>query len=872
MKNLILLFLFIQSINISKAQIYASKPPIDTSVPDKWERVDNAKISSDGKYAAYSILPHTLVILSTDHSWKKNFHLPEDGFFSSDNKQFIFRQKDSLYFVLLGKDSIKYITGVFSFKYSRNGKWLVYQLNKEIQLLHLSSGKQQHYSAITDYFFDDNGDALLLKEDHALKYINLSDGNINTIWSSPNFTAENITFDHQGIQLAFAAGSSIWHYKYGAQKAAMIAHDTLHIDAFSKNGTWLFVRQQKPANNFIIPKKGVMVDVWNYKDLYIQPQQALQSTEFTAVINLAEKKIVQPENDINVLRTSPTEVTGDHVVIAENDMVREYWWDTAVQPAFYLVSLKDGVKKLIPGKHLFNFSFSPHDKYLVYYNADQQAYFGMDIQDNRTYNLTKDIHNKISNEYINYNIRDAVSTLAAWEENDASLLIYDNYDIWKLDPSGKKPSSNVTNGYGNKNHIKLRLTDGPAALFQPSSFVYKKSDTVLLTAFNNLTKYNGFYLQTLNNKENPVQLTMGPYTYFKVESQKPFYYSFDDGMKPIKAANENIWIVKRQTAADAPNYFITRNFKTYDSISNIQPQKNYNWLTTELINWKLPDGTLSQGILYKPEDFDPKKKYPVIFNFYRQLSHRLYEFPYPQLANSNINIPFFVSQGYLVFTPDINYTETTAPITAVYQTVVSAAQHLATLPFINSKKMAIQGHSWGGAQINYLITHTNIFAAACEFAGITDNISSYLTLVPFNGPDEHSSRYSQTEWQFGALHSLWERKNEYLNSSTVLNADKITTPLLIIHNKSDNQISWRQGLELYMALRRLKKKTWMLQYDNSGHTINDEDAIDYTIRLNQFLDYYLKDKLPPVWMTRGIPAALKGIDNGLASDSSGLKP
>ena len=872
MKTLILLVFFIQSMNTLKAQKFSSKSVIDTSVLDKWERVDNPKISSDGNYAAYNILPHTLVVMSTDHSWKKKFHSGEDGFFSSDNKKFIFLHQDSLYVVLTGKDSIKYITGVSSFKYSCNGKWLAYQSNEQIQLLDLSSGKQQNFSAIADYSFDDNGNLLLLKEDHALRCINLSDGSINTIWSSQNATAGNIIFDQQGIQFAFVAGSSTWHYKYGAQKAAIIAYEALRIDAFSQNGAWLFVRQQKSGNNSTVPKTGVMVDVWNYKDLYIQPQQALQSTEFTAVINLAEKKIVQMENDIAVLRTNPAEVTGDHVVIAENDMVREYWWDTAVQPAFYLVSLKDGIKKLIPGKHLFNFSFSPNDKYLVYYNAGQQAYFGMDIQTNRTYNLTKDIHSKISNEYINYNIRDAVATVAAWEENDASLLIYDNYDIWKLDPSGKNASINITNGYGSKNHIKLRLTEGPSALFQPSSFVYKKNDTLLLTAFNSLTKYNGFYQQALNNKGNPVQLTMGPYTWFKVESQKPFYYSFDDGMKPIKATNENVWIVKRQTATDAPNYFITANFKTYDNISNVQPQKNYNWLTTELINWKLPDGTLSQGILYKPEDFDPKKKYPVIFNFYRQLSHRLYEFPYPQLANSNINIPLFVSQGYLVFTPDINYSEKTAPITAVYQTVVSAAGHLSKLPFINPKKMAIQGHSWGGAQINYLITHTNIFAAACEFAGITDNISSYLTLVSFNGTQEHASRYSQTEWQFGALHTPWERKNDYLNSSTVLNADKVTTPLLIIHNKNDNQISWRQGLELYMALRRLQKKSWMLQYDNSGHTIYEEDAIDYTIRLNQFLDYYLKDKLPPVWMTRGIPAALKGIDNGLDRDSSGLQP
>ena len=863
--------------NISKAQQPSSKPVIDISILDKWERVDNPKISPDGKYAAYNILPHTLVILSTDHSWKKKFHSGEDGFFSSDNKKFIFLHGDSLYVVQLGKDSIQYISDVSSFKYSCNGKWLAYPLNKEIQLIDLSSGKQQSFNSTADYSFDDNGNLLLLKEDHSLKCIHLSDSVMYTVWSSHDGAVGNIVFDQQGIKLAFlvtgADGNSIWHYKYGTQKAEMVAADTLRISgihSFSKNGNWLFVRQTQPEN-IALKKTGVMVDVWNYKDLYIQPEQALQSKEFTAAINVSEKKIVHLEKDYSLLKIWGAAITGDHVVISENE-VREYSWNTSAQPAYYLVSLKDGSRKLINSKRPFNFSFSPHDKYLIYYDADQQAYFSTDIQSNITINITNNTHRKVSNEYINYSLREAVATAAGWEENDSGLLIYDNYDIWQLDPSGKRSAVNITNGYGTENHIKLRLTEGPTALFQPSSFIYKKNDTLLLTAFNSLTKYNGFYQQAFNNKENPIKLTMGPYTYFKVESQKPFYYSFDDGMKPVKAANENIWIVKRQTAADAPNYFITRDFKTYDRISNIQPQKDYNWLKAELVTWKLPDGTLSQGILYKPEDFDPKKKYPVIFNFYRQLSHRLYEFPYPQLANSNINIPLFVSQGYLVFTPDINYSENKAPITAVYQTLVSAAGYLSKLSFVNPQKMAIQGHSWGGAQINYLITHTNIFAAACEFAGVTDNISSYLTLTAFNGPEEHSSHYGLTEWLFGAFHTPWEKKNEYLNSSTVLNADKVTTPLLIVHNKKDNQISWRQGLELYMALRRLNKKVWMLQYDNSGHAIYDEDAMDYTVRLNQFLDYYLKDKRPPLWMTRGIPAALKGIDSGLALDSSGLQP
>jgi hypothetical protein len=93
-----------------------------------------------------------------------------------------------------------------------------------------------------------------------------------------------------------------------------------------------------------------------------------------------------------------------------------------------------------------------------------------------------------------------------------------------------------------------------------------------------------------------------------------------------------------------------------------------------------------------------------------------------------------------------------------------------------------------------------------------------------------------------------------------------------MHNEKDSNIQWRQGIELYMALRRLGKKCWMLQYDNGYHAVLGRDAVDYTTRLTQFFDYYLKGALPPVWMTQGVPYALKGLDTGYELDRSGQKP
>lgn len=255
----------------------------------------------------------------------------------------------------------------------------------------------------------------------------------------------------------------------------------------------------------------------------------------------------------------------------------------------------------------------------------------------------------------------------------------------------------------------------------------------------------------------------------------------------------------------------------------------------------------------------------------------MYEFPQPEFTSENVNIPWFVSRGYLVFTPDIHYkigAQSDKPVGKyALESVESAAKYLTRLPYIDGKHLAIQGHSFGGLETNYIVTHSHLFAAAAEAAGATDPVSEYLTLIPFLNSIEHGEAQLKMEnghELYGA--TLWEKPQLYLENSAVLHADRVTTPLLIMHNQQDNQIPWRQGIEFYEALRRLGKRAWMLQYDNGTHVLGGKDAIDYTLRLTQFFDYYLKGSPPPYWMTRGIPYRMKGIDDGLALDHSGAKP
>ncbi len=105
--------------------------------------------------------------------------------------------------------------------------------------------------------------------------------------------------------------------------------------------------------------------------------------------------------------------------------------------------------------------------------------------------------------------------------------------------------------------------------------------------------------------------------------------------------------------------------------------------------------------------------------------------------------------------------------------------------------------------------------------------------------------------------------NQYVANSPVFFADRVKTPLLIMHNDADGAVPWYQGIEMFMALRRLQKPVWMLQYNGEAHNIRArKNRKDITRRLQQFFDHYLKGDPMPKWMKQGVPMVRKGQEWG----------
>ena len=360
------------------------------------------------------------------------------------------------------------------------------------------------------------------------------------------------------------------------------------------------------------------------------------------------------------------------------------------------------------------------------------------------------------------------------------------------------------------------------------------SKPLLLRAENLETRESGFY-SLPGFDAPPRKLLMGAKNYRTLG----------------KAEDADVIMVTATTFHDQPDIHITdSSFRTLKQVTDANPQqKQMLWGSGELIHFRNADGVPLEAALYKPENFDPSKKYPLMVYLYERLSQNVNTFVRPAPGHS-INITYYVSNGYLVLTPDIVYT-TGHPGQSALKCVLPAIQAVVEKGFVDRDAIGIQGHSWGGYQTAYMLTQTNIFKAAEAGAPVADMISAYDGIRWGSGLPRQF-QYEKTQSRIGG--TIWEYPLRYIENSPVYMADRVTTPLLILQNDADDAVPWYQGIELFLALRRLGKEVYLFDYNGEPHhIIRRPNQKDYTVRLQQFFDHFLKGAPEPEWMAKGIP-------------------
>jgi dipeptidyl aminopeptidase/acylaminoacyl peptidase len=427
---------------------------------------------------------------------------------------------------------------------------------------------------------------------------------------------------------------------------------------------------------------------------------------------------------------------------------------------------------------------------------------------------------------------------AGWLKDDKALLIYDRFDIWQVDPTGAQVARKLTNGRADR--IRYRNID----LDREQRFIDPEVP-LLLHVFNETTKASGYTILDLRSGELN-----------NVVSGDAHYQS-----NPTKARDANTIVFTRETFQEFPDLRVTTDwFQNTARISDANPQqKEYQWGAIELFEWVAYDGQTLQGLLVKPAGFDPSKKYPMIVNFYERNSDGLHTHRTPFPHRSTINYAFYASRGYLIFNPDVKY-KTGYPGESAYNAVVSGTDALIKTGFVDAQRIGLQGHSWGGYQIAHILTKTGIYKCAEAGAPVVNMISAYGGIRWETGLSR-MFQYEHTQSRIGG--TLWEKPELYMENSPVFNLDKISTPVLILQNDSDGHVPWYQGIEFFVAMRRLGKKAWMLNYPGEPHWPQKlQLRKDLNIRMQQFFDFYLKDAPEPKWMRDGLPAIEKGMIQG----------
>ena len=774
-----------------------------------------------------------------------------------------------------GNDKKLNFANVIRYEFNKNGQELAYITKKPEE----KKKKEENKDA------EKSKDSLTAKKDEkpsntdkskpqkyelqSVNWVNIASGKATKVIEYEG-DFNQLAFDEIGNQLSFLGTNSakndlikkyqLYYFNKDSKKNKTITteHPKFHKNwtlsgnsnlRFSKNGKMLFFGIAPKAavkDTALIANDHAVVDIWGYKDETLQPIQLKNSSR-------DQKKyypiILHPENG-NIVPIGDDKIDyiryindGDApYILAGASFGSEIaaQWTATTTRTYYLINTNTGEKTEIVKNLNGNIQASPLGKYVVYFNRETSQWFAYNVATKTTSLLNKDNNVSFVDEENDVPDLPRAYGITNWTDNDESVLIKDRYDIWEFFLNGKSKPRNVTNGYGRNNKLTFETFN-----FDPEIRSLNRKNNIYISAFDTNTKKNGIYKTSISSNKNPDLVVM----------QDVFGYR-----TVVKAKDAESYIVTKESNLSSPNVFATSNFKTDVQLSETNPQqKNYIWNTNELVHWTTPKGYKSSGILYKPENFDANKKYPMIVYFYEKLSDNLNKYQAPAPTPSRLMISFFVSNGYLVFTPDIAYIDG-YPGASAEEYINSGVEALKQNPWVDGSKIGIQGQSWGGYQVAHLITRTNMYAAAWSGAPVVNMTSAYGGIRWGTGMSRQF-QYEKTQSRIGK--TLWEAKDLYLENSPLFYMDKVNTPVAIMHNDRDGAVPWYQGIEMFTALKRLGKPSWLLNYNGEEHNLEKrQNRKDISIRQLQFFDHYLKGAKAPVWMTTGIPATKKGIDWG----------
>jgi dipeptidyl aminopeptidase/acylaminoacyl peptidase len=896
--------------------VIAQKKTLDHSVYDAWESVGERKLSNNGEWIAFTKAVQEGDNLAVVQSTKNvtSFSIPRGyniRFTESASHAILliapaFQEvrtariqkkkpedmpKDSLAIIDLAKGSIRKIARVRTYELPKQADGLIAwhhvraidtskkattpdaESGADLVMENLHTGTSSKAPGTIEFAWSKNGKLLALETRYnrsskettnAVVLYRFVENRFDTICYSGNEFG-NFAIDEQAYQVAFTAERDssrkalvkthkLWYWKNGMD-TAVIAVDRNHTGMqvgltvsenrklqFNTSGSRIFfgLAPIRPIPDTSIPEiDRVKLDIWHYNDDRLQPQQLLElnadlKRSYLALYDVTFRSVLALGNEYMKTVIIPENGEGELAIgISDTSHRKDMQWTGEMSLDVYALNLRSGQKQLVTRGISSMPQLSPAGKFIAWYDDKRKHFFTW--KEGQLTNLSQAIPYKLFDEEHDTPSDPPPYARMRWLRNDAGVLLQDRYDLWKLSPDGKRPPISITKGEGRKNKIRYSYAHpAPDEDWLPDS-----TDRIYVRIQHEQTKESGYAQADLSGKQPPVTVFYGPYAYSPL----------------AKAAKADVLAYTRETFVLSPQLMV-RHSATQESIvlATNPHQQNYNWGTAELFHWKAYNGLPATGMVFKPENFDPARKYPMISYFYERDSDGLFQYRAPSPTRSRLDISFFVSRGYVVFVPDIHYKKG-YPGKGAYDYIVSGARALVKKGWVDSTRMGIQGQSWGGYQVCYLITRTNLFAAAWAGAPVGNMTSAYGGIRWGSGLNRQF-QYEKTQSRIGA--TLWEKPELYIENSPLFKVPAIKTPLVIMANDEDDAVPWYQGIELFTAMRRVGKQVWMLNYNGEKHNLVDrKNRKDLSIREQQYFDWLLKGEKAPRWLTDGVPATEK---------------
>ena len=900
---------------------FSQSKVIDHNAYARWNRIDKVKLSSQGTWLTFEVLPlqgdgylhwHNTVTNHQDSMYcAKDLQMTESGSLMAwrrtagfdtlrscelnkvDKKKW---PKDTLIIYESSKDSLSKIPQVKRFQVAESTDFIAYlkeqndidptppleptkkcwfhrkQAPKTTTKDIKSDGTTLVLRKYSQLFWVNNTTDFLLSKQGTLAYITQEKGKQDTmnlfVLSQHGFLSKRIgnkqlsikglQWNKEGTFLSFLYSSDtnkIKQYELGVyaveQDSLFTFGDSTTTKAFGFKG---INDKVQPAffdylpylkftlsdrvvyqKDTLLESEKVRLDLWSPTDFTLQPQQLLDLKDGDKSGDIVALDL----SDFTLKPWCPDSLRGafnvhrqSNFTLVFNDRpyaIQAQWKNPSLSDV-YRLNLRTGERLLLKKALAYDGFLSNDGNSFTYFDPKTKHHFMVDISQGMKEHCMSCAVKEPLDEDLNGQPMDPGPAATYGFNKEGDLFYYGSRDnIYEYDLSSKQ-------------NRRLTFDDTKTTDWEWNKW---NSDSINIA-------WNSGYFQARNRTTKKVTIwTATPSFLLEMVDRGDFkVLSF------TKAKDTSIYVLRRMRVDQFPDIEVGGSVSAFKRVSWANPQQSeYNWASAELIRWKSYQGFELEGIVYKPQNYNPVKKYPLLVYYYELNGDNLHNYRGPAPTASTINPTEYASAGYIVLIPDIRY-KPGYPAKSAFDCIMSGTDYVIKHYSVDSTRMGLQGQSWGGYQTAQLITMTNRYKAAMAGAPVSNMFSAYGGIRWGSGLNRQF-QYESTQSRIGA--TIWERPDLYIENSPLFHLPNVNTPLLVMANDKDGAVPWYQGIELYTGLRRLGKPCWMLNYNDDDHNLTRlPNKMDLSIRMRQFFDYYLNQGTLPAWMSEGIEAREKG--------------